>query len=201
MPRCKVFASIGVPGVARVVAGIGACLALLLAAASAQATFVPGEREIICSENSFNGEEVPNNVTVPPGGYCNFVVLFGVPTTVDGNVTVDRGGHLLAYRSVIKGNLSTRGATQVSVVGSVVEGNASIDATGGEGTFFCDQSVCLFGSAFGGDVSITKSLPTGAGLGKNFIAGDLTCSGNASVTNLGFMNTVLGQEFGQCIGL
>jgi hypothetical protein len=201
MLRCKVFASIGVRGVARVVAGVGACVALLLAAASAQATFVPGEREIICNENSFAGEEVPNNVTVPPGSECAFVRGEGRPTIVDGNVTVSRGARLLVFVSVIKGNLTTAGAEQVDLAGSVVEGNASFDATSGKGSVFCDQSVCLIRSAFGGSVSITKSLPAGAGLDENFIARDLTCNGNASVTNFGFMNTVLGQELGQCVGL
>jgi hypothetical protein len=201
MLRCKVFASIGVRGVARVVAGIGACVALLLAAASAQATFIPGTREITCEENSFAGEEVPNNVTVAPGSECAFVRGEGRPTIVDGNVTVGRGARLLVFGSVLKGNLSAEGAEQVDLLRSVVEGNASFDETSGKGSVFCDQSVCLLGSAFGRNVSITKSLPAGTGLAENFIAGDLTCNGNASVTNFGFVNTVLGQELGQCVGL
>jgi hypothetical protein len=53
-----------------------------------------------------------------------------------------------------------------------------------------------------GNVSITNtSSPAGAVFGGNFVAGSLTCSGNTSVTNGGFNNTVLGQESGQCVGL
>jgi hypothetical protein len=194
MLRGKVSASI-------VVAGLGVC-ALVLAPASAQATFIPGTRDITCAENSIAGTEVFNNVTVPPGGFCNFVRGEGRPTIVDGNVTVGKGARFLVFGSVLKGNLTTEGAEEVSLVGSVVEGNASLDATSGEGTFFCPHDpACLLGSGFGGNVSITKTSPAGALIAENFIARDLTCSGNASVKNAGFMNTVLGQEFGQCVGL
>jgi hypothetical protein len=204
MLRCEVFGRIVARVVARIVAGVGVCAAtLLLAAASAQATPAPGSSGITCGPDmSIEGKEVVNNVTVPPGDFCNLVRGEGRPTTVDGNVTVGKDGHLIVFASVIKGNLSTEGAEQVQVIGSVVEDNASFDATSDTGTFFCPfATVCLLGSAFGGNVSITKTSPAGALIAKSFIARDLSCKGNASVTNAGFKDTVLGQEFGQCLGL
>jgi hypothetical protein len=191
--------------VASIVAGFGASATLLLAAAPAQAIPGPGSSGVTCGpdENTF-GREVPNNVTVPPGWICNLDVgIHGERTTVDGNVTVGKGAKFLAYESLLKGNLTSEGAEQVSLIGSVVDGNTSFDKTSAAGgSFFCTfASVCLLGSGFGGNVSITNTAPLGALLAENLILRDLTCKGNASATNEGFPNTVFGQEYGQCVGL
>jgi hypothetical protein len=56
-----------------------------------------------------------------------------------------------------------------------------------------------------GNVSITNTSPAEADVAGNFVGHDLTCTGNASVTNIAFEiafpNTVAGQAFGQCVGL
>jgi hypothetical protein len=90
--------------------------------------------------------------------------------------------------------------------GSEVDGDVSIDATSGSKVFFCGpESVIVFDDKFGGNVSITNTSSSGVGFGENVVAQDLTCTGNASVTNMlegvARPNTVLGQEFGQCVGL
>jgi hypothetical protein len=204
MLRYKVSASIGVRGAGRIVAGTAMCAVLLFAAASAQAEPPPKRSGVTCANNDISGAVVPNNVTVPPGGKCAFIdKSLTQPTTVDGNVTVGQGAVLYAFFSVIKGNISTEGAAQVNLIGSLLEGNVSIDSTSGtEGTLFCGLfAVCLLDSGFGGNLSVTNTSPLAAEISENFIVRDLTCNGNASVTNGGFTNTVLGQEFGQCAGL
>ena len=52
-----------------------------------------------------------------------------------------------------------------------------------------------------GNVSITNTSPGSVVYGGNFVAGNLTCSGNTFVTNLGIQSIVLGKESGQCVGL
>jgi hypothetical protein len=202
MVRCKVSAHIGVRGVA----GVGVWAALLLAAAPAQAAFIPGRGDLTCGPHmDIYGKEVPSNLTVPPGGTCNLIEESSTqPTIVDGNVTVGQNSRFTVYGSIIKGNLSSEGAEQVNLIGSVVEGNAIIDATNGaEGTFFCGLhgSVCLLASGFGRNLIITNTSPPGAVVAGSLIERNLICTGNASVGNPLKPDTVLGQELGQCVGL
>jgi hypothetical protein len=216
MLRCKVVERIRVCGVARIVAGVGVYATLLVVASSAQATFHPGAGSLICGpDKNVYGEEVFNNVTVPSGANCNLIEYSKTqPTIVDGNVTVEKGGELFVYGSIIRGNLSAEGAGSVVLLDrSEVVGNVNIDATSGLSAFFCPYaSACLEDSVFGGSVSITKTSPGGVAVAGNLIARDLNCTGNVfteesspaegpTVSNYGFPNTVLGQEFGQCVGL
>jgi hypothetical protein len=75
--------------------------------------------------------------------------------------------------------------------------------SGTEGIDLCRRTfqTCLGEDRFGGNVSITNTSPDGVLIAKNFFAQDLTCTGNAFLTNNGLMNTVLGQDIGQCVGL
>jgi hypothetical protein len=193
MLRGKVSARIGV------FAGVGACVALLLAAASAQAHTIHIETK------SCTGLEehkvIKGKLTVRPGEGCT---LFN--DTVDGDVSVGRGARLTTVAAtVMKENLSTEGAAFVELVNSEVEGNVSIEATSGtEPPFLClagPLSVCMIQDRFGGNVSVINTAPNEAVLAGNLFAQDLTCTGNAFVTNDGSKNTVLGQVFGQCVGL
>jgi hypothetical protein len=93
------------------------------------------------------------------------------------------------------------------VIGSEVDGNASFDATSGtRGCGLLLSAVCLGeNTRFFGSVSITNTSPNAVVIAGNLFSRDLTCTGNAFVTNNAgipqLMNTVLGQEFGQCVGL
>jgi hypothetical protein len=141
--------------------------------------------------------------------------------TVQGNVHVGAGASLDVGGSIMQHNLTTEGASWINIVSSQVWGNSSFDATSGP-PVGCGGggSVCVLFDNFGipnpnphgpaykhGNVSITNtSSPAGAALGSNLVGGDLTCSGNTSVTSnvpgLGVLpNTVVGQESGQCVGL
>jgi hypothetical protein len=176
------------------------CAALLLAAAPGRAAGTTGGK--ICSEVQITSTKIKGKLKVPPGATCT---LFG--DSIGGEVSVGQGARFTAIATLIKGKLTTKGAETVDLNRSEVEGNASFDATTGTGTLACfgggvRDSVCLSpANKFFGDVSITNTLPGEAVFANNFVEHDLTCTGNALVTNNGFMNTVLGQEFGQCVGL
>jgi hypothetical protein len=171
---------------------------------------------------------ITGNVTVPAGASCILVggtvqgnVSAGAgasleldSVTVQGNVFVGAGASFDAGGTVMRRNLSTEGANTINIVFSEVDGNSSFDATSGP-LSICGGggSACVLfnfnpgtASKFG-NVSITNtSSPAGAVYGGNFVAGNLTCSGNTFVTNNvpGFgsiPNTVLGHESGQCVGL
>lgn len=196
-----------------VVAGVGVC-ALLVAASTAQAGGATGGTTC---EGGFTFAEIRGNLTVPAGSSCSLDF-----TTVDGNVSVGSGADFTALAARITQNLSSEGANSVSVLASEVDGNASFDATSGTSTpESCGSgvSVCLT-FAFNpgtpnphpngpankfGNVSITNTSPAEAAVAGNFVGHDLTCTGNASVTNIAFEiafpNTVAGQVFGQCVGL
>jgi PPE-repeat protein len=176
------------------------CAALLLTAASGQAADPAGGK--ICAEVEITSKKIKGKLKVPPGATCT---LFG--DTIGGEVSVGQGARFTAIATLIKGKLSTEGAETVDLNRSEVGGNASFDATTGTSTLACfgggiGDSVCLSpANKFFGDVSITNTSPGEAVFADNFVEHDLTCSGNALVTNDGLMNTVLGQEFGQCVGL
>jgi hypothetical protein len=207
MLRCKVLESIGVRGVAPVVAGIGVCAVLLLAAASAQAHSIHVETKTCMGTEE--GRVIKGKLKVSPGTRCT---LFG--DIVEGDVSVGQAASFFALETVFKENLSSEGAEVVDLglfFPVEVDGNVSINATSGIGRGFCshdgvDVSVCLSSSRFRGNVSVTNTSPDGAAVFGNFIAQDLSCTGNAFVTNINALaevvpNTVLGREFGQCVGL
>jgi hypothetical protein len=199
MLRCEVLASIGLRAVARVVVGLGVCAAMLVAAASAQAD---GANATTTCTGPISNTEVTSNLTVPPGATCDLENV-----VVDGNVSVGQGANLFAS-ATIERNLSTDGADSVTLFAAEVDGHTSFDATSGTSSLFCGPgvSVCVLATSFpGGSVSITDTSPAGAVFAANSVTRHLTCTGNASVTNMVLAveapNTVLGQEFGQCVGL
>jgi hypothetical protein len=199
MLRSDVSARIGVRGVARVVAGLGVCAAMLVAATSAPADGTTGRTT--CT-GPISNTEVTSNLTVPPGAKCELENV-----VVEGNVSVGQGANLLAS-ATIERNLSADGADSVTLLAAEVDGNASFDATRGTSSLpFCPGvSVCVLATSFsGGNVSVTDTSPAGAVFAANFVAGHLSCTGNASVTNMVLgveaPNTVLGRELGQCVGL
>jgi hypothetical protein len=176
---------------------------LLLAAGSAQAHAVNLDPET-CGSTAQN-KVIKGELTVPPEAACTLI-----KDTVEGNLSIGEGARLFAGGTDIKGNLSSNSAKSMSLVASEVDGNVSIDATSGtEGAFgACGtvESVCLLGTTlkpdrFLGNVSITNTSPGGAVIANSLVAQNLTCTGNAFATNLGLMDTVSGQEFGQCVGL
>jgi hypothetical protein len=196
MLRGKVLASI-------VVAGVGVCTALLIAAVPAQARVIVNVKETKYCEAQITSKEIKGKLTVRPGAKCNLV-----GDIVDGDVSIGQGARLLTLGTGIKGNLSGKVAESVFLLASEVDGNVSIDGTSGikGSVFFCPVnglavSVCMEDDQVGGNVSITNTSPLGVLIAKNFVGEDLTCGENASVTNLGEANTVLGQELGQCVGL
>jgi hypothetical protein len=197
MLRGKVLASIGL-------AGAGVCAALLMAAVPAQARVIVNVKETKYCEAQINSKEIKGKLTVRPGADCRLV-----GDSVDGDVSIGEGARLLTLGTGIKGNVSGKVAESVFLLGSEVDGDVSIDGTSGTKVagFFCPVnglgiiSVCMKDDRVGGNVSITNTSPLGALIAKNLVGEDLTCTGNAAVTNLGEANTVLGQEFGQCVGL
>jgi hypothetical protein len=202
MLRGKVLASIDVRG-APLVAGIGVCAALLLVAASAQAHSMHIETKTCAGTEEHR--VIKGKLKVPADTSCTLVF-----DTVEGNVSVGQGARLLTEHVSIKGNLSSEGAEVVALGffagGTEVDGDVRIDATSGNlNKGVCPGlgvvSVCIFGGRFAGSVSITNTSPFGVAVAHSVVAKDLTCSGNAFVTNAGFTNTVLGQEFGQCVGI
>jgi hypothetical protein len=200
MFRYKVLASSGGRGVARIVAGAGVCVAtLLLTAASAQAHSIHIETKTCAGTEEHR--VIKGKLTVRPGAAC--VLVFD---TVEGNVSVGQGARLTTVATAIKENLSSEGAGFVELVRSEIEGKVSIEATSGTGRpFLCLAgqltSVCMVEDQFGGNVSVTNTAPDGVLIVNNLFAQDLTCTGNAFLTNNGFINTVLGQDIGQCVGL
>jgi hypothetical protein len=200
MLRRKALAGIGVRGVTQGVAGVGVCAAaLLLAAGAAQAHSIHIETKTC--EGKEEHRVIKGKLRVSPGTNC--ILFFD---TVDGNVSVAQGANfILGGHSVITGSLSTEGANSVCIAdGSEVDENVSIDATSGT-VHLCRSSVIVAEDKFGGNVSITNTSPSEVIFAENVVAQDLTCTGNASVTNVlagvERPNTVLGQEFGQCVGL
>jgi hypothetical protein len=177
------------------------CAAPLLAASSAQARVIGIAKENKYCTGFIESKEIKGKLTVRPG--TRFCELFDA--TVDGNVSVDAGANFDLVKSVIKGSLSTDGANLVGVESeSEVQGDVNIDATSAteaESCFQRGQSVCIVSSKFGGNVSITDTSPLAVLFAGNALGQNLTCTGNTSVTNDGFMNAVAGQEFGQCVGL
>jgi hypothetical protein len=172
---------------------------MLVAAASVQADGTMGRTP--CT-GPISNTEVAGNLTVPPGATCDLENV-----VVDGNVSVGRGADLFSF-ATIEGNLSTDGADSVTLLATEVDGNASFDATSGTFSPLCGPgvSVCVLATSFsGGNVSVTDTSPAGAAFAANFVAGHLGCTGNVSVTNMVLgvegPNTVLGREFGQCVGL
>jgi cytoskeletal protein CcmA (bactofilin family) len=202
--RYNLLASIGVRGVARLIAGGGACVALLLAAAPAQAHSIHVETKTC--EGTEEHRVIKGKLKVPAGAMCTLL-----EDIVEGDVSVGRGAFLFAEGVSIKGDLSSEGAAFIlsgTFGGRMqVDGDVSIDATSGNQEngvcpgFGVPVSVCILAGRFAGNVSITNTSPFGAAIAGSVVAKDLTCTGNAFVTNDGFMNTVLGQEFGQCVGL
>jgi hypothetical protein len=198
MLRGRVLAGVGVGGAERVFVALGMCLALLLGPASGQAAGASGTTTCAGAVNSSEF----NDVRVPHGARCGLV-----GDTIDGNVFVGHDARFTAIGTLIKGSVSTQGAETVSLINSEVYGDASFDMTSGPTTFFClgggiGDSVCL-GPAdkFFSNVTITNTSPATTVVVHDFVAGNLTCIGNASVTNDEEMNTVLGRERGQCVGL
>jgi hypothetical protein len=183
-------------------AGVGA--AILAASGSAQAaagnqTCTGGILEVT----------VTGNLTVPANTLCNVI-----GTTVNGNVSVGSGAVFVAEFDWFKRNLSTEGANSVFMFLTEVDGNSSFDATSGGISVCGGVSECVIensnpgvpsanpsGKSKFGNVSITNTYPAGVNFEDNFVAHDLTCYGNAFISNFGVPNTVLGQEFGQCVGL
>jgi hypothetical protein len=204
MLRRKVLAGIGVRGGASLVAGIGACAALLLVAASGQAHSIHIETKTCAGTEEHR--VIKGKLKVPADTSCTLVF-----DTVEGNVSVGQGARLFTERVSIKGNLSSEGAEFVALgffgeFGTEVDGDVSIDATSGNlSKGVCPGlgvvSVCIFRGRFAGNVSITNTSPFGVAVAESVVAKDLTCTGNAFVTNSGFTNTVLGQEAGQCVGI
>jgi hypothetical protein len=198
----------GVRGATRVVAALGVCAAVLVVSAPAQAA---SGTSATCNGSLYGPLEITGNLTVPAYAFCD---LEGV--TVDGNVSVGQGADLLAAGDLVKRNLSTEGADAVFMIFNEVDGNSSFDATSGS-LSICGYGVsnCQLGNANPGipnakphgltnkfgNVSITNTSPAGAIYAGNYVAHDLSCYGNAFVTNEGSLNTVLGHEFGQCAGL
>ena len=199
-----VLARPGVRGTILAAAALAA--AMVVAPAPAQAA----TGNVTCT-TEIDSTVITGNLTVPAGALC---LLQG--DTVQGNVSVGSGAEFVAGGTWIQHNLSTEGAFTVNMLSSEVDGNSSFDAT--SGTFsICGGgvSVCAgFNYNPGipnahphgpankfGNVSITNTSPAVVIYAGNFVAGSLTCSGNAFVTNDGFPNTVLSQELGQCAGL
>ena len=179
---------------------------------------------------TLGGVTVQRNVSVGAGASLQFVgtivggnvsVGAGASTfldsiTVQGNVSVGAGASFEAGGTVIQRNLSTEGADNISIVFAEVDGNSSFDATSGTLSICTDSNPACVLFTFNpgtlnpnphgpankfGNVSITNTAPGSVVYGGNFVAGNLTCSGNTFVTNLGIQNIVLGKESGQCVGL
>ena len=151
--------------------------------------------------------EITGNLVVPPGALC---VLLG-DVTVDGNVSVGAGANFDSVDAHFARNFSTEEANTVILVRTEVDGNASIDATRGVNGCGANLPVCVTGSSFPGtatgvgtkfgNLSITNTAPGRVDVAGNFVAHDLTCTANSQVSAFGNPNTVLGLEFGQCVGL
>jgi hypothetical protein len=78
----------------RVIAGVGVCAALLLAAAPAQADNAKGSTTC---RYAIERKEITGNLTVPPGtnfhNHEQYVLYLDI---VDGNVFVDQGSEFIA---------------------------------------------------------------------------------------------------------
>jgi uncharacterized repeat protein (TIGR01451 family) len=119
--------------------------------------------------------------------------------TVFGHVTVSPGAGVRASGSALVGGIDAKGATEVTVCGSLVLGTLrSKDAaavTIGDPANGCPGNIVL------GAIQVTgTSGPTV--IGGNGILGKLACTGNdPAPTNGGSRNTVLGKKSGQCAKL
>lgn len=189
---------------------VAATLGVVTVAAPGTALAASGN--VTCT-TEIAGTTITGNVAVPAGAEC-----FLADDTVQGNVSVGEGAVFIALHTVMERNLSTEGAYTVNLVYDEVDGNSSFDATSdtvsicGFGVSVCQGYVYNPGtpnpnpngnaptSKFG-NVSITNTSPAGVVYAGNYVAGNLTCSGNTFVTNIGVSNIVLGQESGQCAGL
>lgn len=220
----RVLGRIGRRGVILAAAALG----VAMVAAPVPALAATGN--VTCT-TEIDSTTITGNVTVPAGAFCflngdtvegsvavgegALGILGG--TTVDGSVAAGEDAGFVAFGAVIQRNLSTEGALAVEVAFSTVYGNSSFDATSGN-LSICGTEVSLCvgftinpgipnpnpnGTANKfGNVSITNtSAPGGALYEDNYVAGNLSCSGNTSVFNDGGQNTVLGHESGQCAGL
>jgi hypothetical protein len=90
---------------------------------------------------------------------------------VQGNVTVGPGATIVVLNATVEGDFASSGASSVSITGSDLQGDVTIEGTTGAVTF-----------------------------NNNTIEGDLTCDANTS-TPTGAGNSVQGDASGQCAGL
>jgi len=144
------------------------------------------------------------NVRVPDNATC---ILTG--TRVEGNVYLERGATLHAYRVRVDGNIQTvEPAAQVNVYpGSFVGGNIQIVQSGSSGVhgvdidgdlqFDANRSVLAAGrNTIGGNLQAFQNTG-GVFITGNTIDGNLQCKQNVPAP-LGGGNTVLGSAEDQC---
>lgn len=140
-----------------------ACVVFL---AAAMALTLPGAAPAFADDSvctsTHTGETIPNGLLVPAGERCQLS-----STTVQGNVVVQEGGALVAFRSTITGNVSANGATLQLINSSVGNHVTSVRPTNFpvptpeqpdrslSKVFFC-------GSRIGGSVSISDAPSFGA---------------------------------------
>ena len=146
--------------------------------------------------------EAVDEVVVPPGVTC---VLIG--TRVDGNISVDHQGVLLAREVDVDGDVESEGAQVVKVSNSVIGGNVQLEQGGSATVVDSEVQGDLLFEEQGGGLTAKRNVVRGnlqadgnsgaLSINGNRIGGDLECEENARVL-MSRDNTVSGSREGQC---
>jgi len=116
--------------------------------------------------------------------------------SIDGSVSIRRGGSVLVIDSSISGSISGPGASAVHVYHSSVGG--SVNVAGATG------SVALVDATVGGSVTLINGATTGIEpiVADSAVTGSLVCNNNSPAPiHLDAPNSVGGSAIGQCAGL